>query len=247
MRYAALVTGLQLLFALGAGAQETARPLVRQGEVLTYRVRSARFGDIGTAIMRVESDSVRGRAAYRLSFDFNARVTLFKVSDQTRSWLDVQSMTTLRYTKSERSPIGKRDEVVDVFTSLGTWTDLKGVNVLASGEPLDELAFIYMVRALDTSFESLEVTRHFDAARNPVHFQNTGRETVTALGENLEADVVQMSVIDPRQKNGRGTLRFYLSCDAARLPLRIDSSMPVAGALTMTLQSVTVAERFADR
>jgi hypothetical protein len=45
-------------------------------------------------------------------------------------------------------------------------------------------------------------------------------------------------VPDARQGDGRSRLRFYISDDAERLVLRIDSSMPVGGALTLTLVAV---------
>lgn len=246
MRYALPVFASILSLAISAArAQEIARPLVRPGETLTYRVQSARFGNIGTAIMRVEPDSIRGRAAYRLSFDFNARITLFKVSDQTRSWLDVETLSTLRYTKAERSPIGKRDELSDVFPTLGTWSGLKGEQPLAASEPLDELSFIYYVRMVGHDVDA-SVNRHFDAARNPVRFRCLGLTEIEVMGAKRAAHIIQMEVKDARQKNGHGTLRFYLSEDGDRLPLRIDSSMPVAGAITLTLTAVSIPQ-FADK
>ena len=239
MRYALPVLASVLSLAvLPASAQENARPLVRPGETLTYRVHSARFGTIGTAIMRVEPDTMRGRAAYRLSFDFNAKITLFKVSDQTRSWLDAETLTTLRYTKAERTPIGRRDEAADVFPMRERWASAKDESPLASTLPLDELSFIYYVRTVG-HMADMSIDRHFDQARNPVRFRCLGAADVEALGQHRTAHVIQMDVKDARQKNGTGTLRFYLSEDEARLPLRIDSSMPVAGALTLTLTSVT--------
>jgi hypothetical protein len=242
MRYALPVLASILSLAVSsASAQEAARPLVRLGETLTYRVHSARFGNIGTAIMRVEPDTIRGRAAYRLSFEFSAKVVLFKISDKTHSWLDAETMTTLRYAKAERSPIGKRDELSDVFASRGIWSGAKGEQPLASPLPLDELSFIYFVRTVGHAVNS-SVNRHFDLARNPVHFRCLGLTEVDALGEKRAAHIIQMDVKDPRQNNGSGTLRFYLSEDEDRLPLRIDSSMPVAGALTLTLTTVSLPQ-----
>ena len=65
-----------------------------------------------------------------------------------------------------------------------------------------------------------------------------GRETIQILGQSREAMIVQLDVPDSRQRSGRNVLRFYVSDDPERLVLRIDSSMPVAGALTLTLTEV---------
>lgn len=223
-----------------AEADPPARPIIRAGEVLTYRVHSSRFGDIGSAVMRVDEDTARARRAYRLSFTFTGRVMLFRVTDETTSWVDMETLTSLRYSKRERTPLGSRDETVDLIPELGTWTDRTGTYPVASAAPLDELAFIYFVRGLPTTFEELSLTRHFDLARNPVVFQRLASETVPGPDGPVQAMVIEMHVPDTRQKKGRSTLRFYISEDAYRLPLRIDSSMPMGGTMTLTLQTVDV-------
>src|SRR5262245_60122280 len=231
-----------LLAAVSAVQAQTAAapvPLIRPGEELVYRVRSQHFGEIGKATMRVIQDTIAARPAYRLTFDFQARVFLFGISDRTRSWIDPQTLSTLRYTKEEQSPLGRRAEVVDVNAADGSWSERGVRRPLATAAPLDELAFIYLVRNLDLLAETpIVLTRHFDPARNPVWLCVRGRETIEALGRNQEATVVQMDVPDPRQRDGHNRLRFYVGESPDRLVLRIDSTMPVAGALTLTLVAV---------
>ena len=219
--------------------------MIRPGEELVYSVRSARFGDIGSATLRVAGpDTINGRPAYRLMFDFSARVVLFRVSDQTRSWLDVETLATTRYQKDERTPLGRRYETVEINTADSSWTERGVRRPLATAQPLDELAFIYLVRNVAAAAqEHVQLDRHFDAARNPAVLCVLGRQNVFALGENREATVVQLDVPDTRQGNGRSRLRFYIGDDAERLVLRIDTSMPVAGALTLTLVTVNPDER----
>jgi hypothetical protein len=91
-------------------------------------------------------------------------------------------------------------------------------------QPLDELSFIYFVRALELDAgDTVVVRRHFDERRNPVR-------VVAHTTRDLE-----MIVPDIRQKNGTSKLRFLLSDDSTRVPLRIQTAMPVAGQITMTL------------
>lgn len=210
--------GISLVAAQPAGDPARALPLVRAGEEIVYSVHSSRFGNIGKAILRVDADTLDGVPAYRLSFDFEARIALFKVADHTRSWVRADDLSTLRYRKDERSPLGGRKEDVRVGDDVAT------------DQPLDELSFIYFVRALylETG-DTILVNRHFDPARNPVR--------VTALAPGY----YEMRVPDTRQKSGTSALRFLISADAARLPLRIESSMPLAGKVTMTLIGATPA------
>ena len=211
------------------------RPLIRPGEELVFAVSSSRFGRMGTAQMRVQAaDTAEGVPAYQLSFDFSARILLFKVSDHTRSWLRADSLSTVRYSKHEHSPVTSRNEDVVVDQRLGEWSDGKNWSPLGAEHPLDELSFIYLVRSLDLQVsQAVEVRRHFDAQRNPVRIEAVARRVVAGR----DVVVYEMHVPDPRQKNGSSTLRFFISDDDARLPMRIESSMPAAGQITMTLQS----------
>ncbi len=214
-RYIPLLLALSAVAARPAGDDGArTRPLVRPGEEIVYAVHSSRFGNIGQAVLRVDADTVGASPAYRLSFDFSARVTLFKVSDRTRSWLDAEQLSTLRYSKTESSPLGSRKEDVRVGDDVAT------------DQPLDELSFIYFIRALDLQpGDSITINRHFDPRRNPVR--------ITSLSPRY----YEMRVPDSRQKSGTSRLRFLIGSDATRLPLRIESDMPVAGQITMTLVS----------
>jgi hypothetical protein len=46
-----------------------------------------------------------------------------------------------------------------------------------------------------------------------------------------------MRVRDSRRYKGEGVIRINLSDDAMRIPVRIESAMPVVGTAVMTLQS----------
>ena len=211
---------LPFLLVLGGQFQ----PLVIPGESLMYDVSSARFGKMGRARFSVTTLET---GAIRLAFDFDARVLLFKASDHTYSELEATSLRTLRYGKRERSPVGSRDENVVIDHAASTWTDRGSVQRLASSEALDELSFIYLIRNIELAVgEERIFTRHFDHARNPVK--------IRAVSYTDDVEVIEMSVPDKRQKSGFSVLRFHVSRDRRRIPLRIESSMPVAGKVTMT-------------
>ena len=220
-------------------------PLLRPGEELTYTVQSTRLGPLGKATFRVTGpDTVAGVSAFMLSFDFSGKVVLFKITDQTRSWLRTDSLSMFRYSKRERSPVGRRDEDVRVDPVLGQWADGKVRAPLASERPLDELSFLYLLRSLDLEpAQTIEIRRHFDVRRNPVRVEAELREAV----DGVDCLVYVMRVPDPRQKKGTSSLRFFITNDEARLPLRIESTMPVAGDVVMTLESAQLLPRTAAR
>ena len=234
---------LALLLALpGGGATQSDPPALpfALGEVLSYRAVSSRFGTIGTGTMRVDGpEELRGHSTMRLSFDFKGRVGPFKVEDQTRSWLVASEMTSIRYTKRERSPLGSRNEEVDVFPAERRWTSAgKPGGTTAAPAPLDELSFLYHIRCLPLEDgKTYSLTLHFDPSRNPIVVKVLRRERTTVPAGEFSTVVVEMRVKDSRF-GGNGTLVLYLTDDAAHVPVRIESSAPWVGATRLLLESV---------
>lgn len=213
---------LSLLLALPGGSGAQSRPFAL-GEVLSYRAVSSRFGTFGTGTLRVDGpEELRGQSTIRLSFDFRGRVGPFRVEDQTRSWLVADDMSSIRYTKRERSPLGSRNEDVDI---------------VPGERRLDELSFLYHVRCLPLEDgKTYSLALHFDPGRNPVVVRVLRRErTVVPAGE-FATVVVEMRVKDSRF-GGNGTLVLHLTDDATRVPVRIESSAPWVGATRLLLES----------
>jgi hypothetical protein len=246
-------SALALAIVLAAAAPGAAQPApdgaaaraalpFAPGENLVFDVRSARFGRIGEAHMRVAGpDTVRGRAAYVLSFDFSAKVLLFKVSDRTRSWFDPATASSLRYTKRERSPLSDRDEQVEIFPAERVWVQDGTAADMPTATPLDELSFLYYVRTLPLADHDVYLLeRHFDARRNPVAVTVIGRERRrqgegTPIDGSYDVVVVDMTVPDVRQNEGTSRIRLYLTDDALRVPVRLETTMPYGGTMVLEL------------
>jgi hypothetical protein len=233
-----------ILLALAGGL--AARPSSEQlpfapGESLSFTVESSRFGRIGTAEMKVTADTIRGKDAFLLAFDFSAKILLFKASDQTRSWFDPTCFSSLRYTKRERSPVTRRDENVDIFPGELRWTTPTGSFSSTTEHPLDELSFLYYIRTLPLEAGAVyTVDRHFDPARNPVTITVLRREQLTDPAGVYQTVVVEMRVKDTRQSGGTSRIQLHITDDEFRVPVRIESSMPVGGKMVMSLQARTV-------
>ena len=222
-----------------AAAQDAGRHPFQAGERLTYRVKIGRFGKLGRGSMWIsESASVRGTDALVLHFAFQARVGPVKVMNETESWLDPERMASVRFHKHERHPLSDHDEEVELFPERREWRAADGTSgVSPTDAPLDELSFIYYLRTLpldrDTTFA---LDRHFDAERNPTVIRVLGREVIETEAGTFDTIIVEMRVRDRRYR-GEGVIRFNLSDDARRLPVRIESSAPVVGKAVLTLES----------
>ena len=211
-----------------------------QGERITYRATVAKVGRVGRGSMWVEGPAdVRGTAAYVLRFDFRSRVGPVGVVNTSESWLDPVRMASLRFHKHERHPLSKHDERVELYPERRRWVAESGDSAESPTDaPLDELSFMYFIRTLrlpdDTTYR---FERHFDAARNPTTVRVVRRETVSTPCGEFWTVLVEMRVRDGRRYRGEGVIRINFTDDAARLPVRIQTTVPVFGAAVLTMES----------
>lgn len=230
-------------FALGAttgGAQ--ARPLpFAIGERLEYAAR-APHGLKGKATMWIEGPvTVHDVQTMVLRFDFETRVGFVTIADHTTSWLDPVRFAAQRYDKREVRFLARHTEHVELEPATRAWTSADGrTGRSPSAAPLDELSFIYWLRTVTLGpDETRTLERHFDPERNPTVIRSLGRGRVeTPLGTFATREV-EMRVRDARNYQGEGLIRFSFSDDACRRPVRIESTIPEAGTVVMTLASAS--------
>lgn len=226
----------------GEGAPRTADLPFFAGEQLTFLVRVGGMGTVGRGSMSVEAPVlVRNRSTLPVRFDFSTRVGPVRAEDRTQSWIDTERMSSLRFYKKERHPMSSHDELVELFPLERRWNSANGESgVIPTDAPLDELSFLYFVRTLDlVPGRSFEFNRHFEPGRNPVGVRVLRRETITVPAGEFRTLVVEMRVRDPRRYRGEGTLRLFVTDDECRIPVRMESSLPVLGSMVLTLESHT--------
>ena len=182
---------------------------------------------------------IRGVNTWLLRFDFQAGMGPMKAVDRTSSWLDPMRMAAQRYTKHEKHVLAKRDERVEIFASQKKWAGSDGASgVSPTDTPLDELSFMYFIRTLPLAADSTyRFNRHFDPARSPTTVTVVRRESISTPAGRFQTVLVEMRVRDSRRYKGEGVIRINLSDDAMRIPVRIESAMPVIGTAVMTLES----------
>jgi hypothetical protein len=221
--------------APAAAAQQSSLPFA-VGERLEYvgRVR----GISGHGSMWVDGPVlVRGVSTYELHFDFTARVGPMSVTQRTVSWLDPEHMAVMRFSKYERRLLARHVEDVELFPSERRWRARDGeTGESPTDAPLDELSFIYFIRTLPFGSDStLSFSRHFDAQRSPTTIRALGHEQIATPAGTIGTTVVEMRVRDPEHYRGEGTIRFSISDDRCRIPVRIESTIPDAGTVVLTL------------
>jgi hypothetical protein len=231
---AALVAG-----AAPAAGQQSALPF-SAGESCVYRGSTA-LGRVGTGTMAVEPAELDGGSLLLLRFDFRGRVGPAGIEDRSRSWFDPAARGARRFTKRERSPFTSRDEDVRMDPATRRWRAAAGGGgAMPTDAPLDELSFIYFIRTLRLApGDSYTLGRHYDAARNPVRVRVVGRGPMRVPAGTFRTIVVEMRVTDPAHYPGEGVIRLHLSDDARRIPIRIESTIPRAGRMVLSLESGT--------
>ncbi|HEX6576316.1 MAG TPA: DUF3108 domain-containing protein [Gemmatimonadaceae bacterium] len=220
-----------------AGAQQLPFSV---GEKLSYRVSVSKLGNVGSSTMWVEGPvDIRGVSTWLLRFDFEAGMGPMKAVDRTSSWLDPRRMASQRYTKLEKHVLAKRDERVEIFAAQKKWAGSDGASgVSPTDTPLDELSFMYFIRTLPLAQDSTyRFNRHFDPARSPTSVTVIRREVVATPAGRFQTVLVEMRVRDARRYKGEGVIRINLTDDSMRIPVRIESAMPVVGTAVMTLES----------
>jgi hypothetical protein len=239
-----------LILACSLSSPVVAQPAARLpfgiGEKFTYSLRVSRVGTIGHGEMWIEGPVVvKGVSTWVLRFDTKAGFAMVNGKDFTTSWYDPARGASMKFDKREREPLSNHDEVIEMNAATRKWAEVGGSG--SSGEsptdaPLDELSFMYFIRTLPLDDDSVHTfQRHFDAARNPTTIRVVGRESVNTKVGSFPTIIVEMKVRDPRHYRGEGTIRINLSDDAHRMPVRIQSEMPVFGTAVLTLESFAFA------
>jgi len=209
------------------------------GERLTYHVRVDKMRASGRGTMWVEgATDVRGTSTLRLRSSVEVGVGPIKAIDKTDSWFDPVRMTALRFEQRHRYLFSRRTATVEMFPEEMRWQSAGGLaGSSMTNAPLDELSFIYYMRTLALEPDSsYALNRHYDSTRNPVSICVLRRDTVRVpLGE-FAVVVVELRVKDPRF-TGEGVIRLFVTDDADRIPVRIESALPGLGTAVFTLET----------
>ena len=216
------------------GASSRRRPSVRRRRAAALSRFGGKLGTVGEGEMSVTGPvDVRGTATLVLRVGDPREIRLLQV-ERARGVVDRSdpyggapiSEARTRRVLARRGPASR---ALPGRPPLGrSARTLRGR--AQPSAPLDELSFIYYLRTLPLDSDTADrVVRHYDPERNPISVRVIGRDTIRTNAGTFPTIIVEMRVKDPRRYGGEGVIRLHLSDDAFRYPVRIESSVPVAG------------------
>lgn len=209
------------------------------GEELTYK---ATFGGLpaGTARMRVDGvELVRGRPAYHVVFTLSGGVPLFRVRDRYESWIDVETLASLRHRQQISEGRYRRTTTYEIYPERAEYQKNGEAPQPSVRRPLDDGSFLYAVRVAGVrAGETRRDDRYFRPDRNPVVLTGVRTETVRVGAGTFAATVVRPTVKTNGIFSEDGEAQVWFSDDARRYPVQVKSKF-AKFSLSLTLQSVT--------
>lgn len=209
------------------------------GEELAYK---ATFGGIpaGSARMRVDGiELVRGRPAYHVIFRIDGGIPFYRVHDRYDSWIDVQTLSSLRHTQQISQGRYRRNTTYEIYPDRASYQ--KGAEPMEASvsNPLDDGSFIYAVRVARVRVgETRRDDRYFRPDRNPVVLSGLRAETVTVNAGTFATTVVRPSIKANGLFSENGEAQIWFSDDASHYPVLLKTKFS-RFSLTLSLQSVT--------
>lgn len=223
-----------------ASAQSTPKPVPFElGESLTYDVR---FGavKVGTGRMRVVGqEDVRGRTAWRVRFSVSGGTFFYKVDDVNESWMDVQTLNSLRFVQDLNQGSRDRERRYEIYPERAVYQELvRGTEERPSvSEPLDDGSFLYFIRTVPLVVgQAYTFNRYFRPDRNPVIIRVLRRERVRVPAGEFDAIVVQPIIKTSGIFSEGGQAEIWLSNDEKRMMLQMRSRLSF-GSLNLYLRS----------
>ena len=212
------------------------------GEELSYK---ARFGGVpaGTARMRVDGiEMIRGRPAYHVLFSIDGGVPFYRVHDRYESWIDVQTLASLRHRQDISEGRYKRNTTFEIFPERALYQRDDEPMEASVANPLDDGSFIYAVRAARLRVgETRRDDRYFRPDRNPVVLTGLRNDTVTVAAGTFATVVVRPSIKANGLFSENGDAQIWFSDDSSRYPVQLKTKFSKFS-LTLTLQSVIAGD-----
>lgn len=238
---AAALAALAGVVAFGEASAQPANARVpwEMGESLTYDVR---FGavKVGTGRMRVlGQEDVRGRTAWRVRFSVNGGTFFYKVDDVNESWMDVQTLNSLRFVQDLNQGSRDRERRFEIFPDRAVFRELvRGTEERPSvSDPLDDGSFLYFIRTVPLVVgQTYSFNRYFRPDRNPVIIRVLRRERVRVPAGEFNAIVVQPIIKTTGIFSEGGQAEIWLSDDDKRIMLQMRSRLSF-GSLNLYLRN----------
>jgi hypothetical protein len=231
-----------LVATTGARTQGTPPPLpFGAGERADYQVKlgAVSVGSGSVEVLGIET--VHGMPTFHTRMRVSGGVPLARVDDRYDSWIDTEGIFSRRFAQDVHEVRYNRKRSYEFDVARRTWRRIDGsddTGVLPTGEPLDDLSFMYYVRTLPLNVgDEYRLNRYFKESGNPVVLRVVRRQTVDVPAGRFRTVVVQPTIRTSGLFGEGGRAEIYFSDDERRIPVLIKSRVPVVGSLTMALKT----------
>ena len=195
------------------------------GERLDYQIRAGIAR--GSATLEVPAlDTVRGRPALQAVFTTRGGIPGFRVNDRYDSWIDIATVSTLRYKEEVNEGFYERRRDYQFDPEHKRYIEGRDT-VTTVDRPVDQTSIFYLIRTLDlrvgldTSFNN-----YFMVDRNPIRIIVLGRERVKVPAGEFDAVVVRPIIKSKGMFSEGGDARVWISDDDRRIVLQIKAKVP---------------------
>jgi hypothetical protein len=224
--------------AEGRATSGSARPFT-VGERLEYDVRFSRVR-VGRASMEVRGiEVVRGRPAFRTTFQVTGGTWFYHVRDVLESWIDTTRFQSLRFVQDYEEGGRHHERSYELFPERLAYRERADtVDQPSVSDALDDGSFLYFLRTIPLDVgRTYDFPRYFRPDRNPVRLRVLRRERIRVPAGTFDAIVVQPIIKARGLFAEGGEAHLWLRDDTTRILLQMTSKLSV-GSLTLHLTAV---------
>jgi hypothetical protein len=212
------------------------------GERLVYKVKVGIFG-VGEGQMALEAiDTVRTHPVYRANLAIKGGLGPAKVDDSSTSWFDLRSLVSRRFIQDIHEVGYQSYRHYEIYPSERRWEreDNDEFGPLASTLPLDDVAFIYYLRAMPLEVgKTYTLSRYFKEDGNPVVIKVLRRDRRETGAGTFNTIVVKPLIRTKGLFSQGGDAELHLTDDDRRILVYLKSNIPkFPGSLTLHLEEI---------
>lgn len=207
------------------------------GERADYSVKYGPFS-VGSGVMEVIGlDTIRGLETWHTIFRVRGGVPGFRVNDRMESWIDTQTLSSLRHRQELSEGSRERERQFEIFPDQRHYVEEGQPPQPTVEQPLDDGSFLYFIRTIPLEIGKEYVfDRYFKPDRNPVRIKVLRRESISVPAGKFDAVVVQPIIKARGVFSENGHAEVWLSDDDRRLMLQMKSRLKF-GSLNLYLKS----------
>jgi hypothetical protein len=212
------------------------------GEHLVYKVKVG-IMNAGYGYMSVlGTEDIRDNPSYRVTMGISGGIGPLRVDDEYLSWMDVSTFQSWRYIRDVDQVGYEARRHYEFYPERMTWErqDVEESGPLGSALPMDEIAFIYFIRAMSLEVgKSYTISRYFKDDGNPVVIEVLRKDQREVDGEVYNTIVVRPLIHTSGLFSEGGNAELHFTDDERRLLVYMKSNIPkFPGSLTLSLQTI---------